>query len=222
MNDIFQPFLRRFVLVFFNDILVYSSDKEHHKEHLRLVLEKLAEHELYANRKKCEFGKESIGYLGHVITQEGVQVDKDKVQAILEWPIPANLRELRGFLGMTGYYRKFVYRYAQIAQPLTDQLRKDNFGWGPEATKAFQQLKQTLVQPHVLRLPDFKQPFVLEADASGKGVGAVLMQTNRPVAYFSKLLGARGQQKSVYEKELIAIVLVVEALSARETLCDSF
>ncbi|XP_063935341.1 transposon Tf2-1 polyprotein isoform X1 [Daucus carota subsp. sativus] len=210
MNDIFRPFLRKFVLVFFDDILVYSTGKEPHKEHLRLVLEKLAEHGLYANQKKCEFGKESIGYLGHVITHEGVQVDKDKVQAILEWPIPTNLRELRGFLGMTGYYRKFVHCYAQIAQPLTEQLRKDNFGWSPEATAAFQQLKETLINPPVLRLPDFRQPFVLEADASGKGIGAVLMQANRPIAFFSKLLGVRGQQKSVYEKELIAIVLAVQ------------
>lgn len=210
MNNVFKPFLRKFVLVFFDDILIYSKDEQEHSDHLQLVLGKLVDHCLYANRKKCEFGKNSIGYLGHVISEQGVDVDQDKVTAILEWPLPTNLRELRGFLGMTGYYRKFVAHYAHIAQPLTEQLRKDNYGWNEAATAAFELLKSALTKAPVLRMPDFQKLFIVETDASGYGVGAVLMQEGRPIAYFSKLLGVRGQQKSIYEKELIAIVLALQ------------
>ncbi|KAL8124581.1 hypothetical protein AgCh_012294 [Apium graveolens] len=210
MNDIFHPYLRRFVLVFFDDILVYSGSHEEHLEHLKTVLSTLARNSLYANLKKCEFGKYVIGYLGHVISKDGVEVDQDKVTTMLDWPLPKNLRDLRGFLGLTGYYRKFVARYALIARPLTEQLKKDNFGWTEAATHAFEQLKQAMANPPVLAMPDFQQTFVIEVDAFGFRIGAVLMQNNRPVAYFSKLLGIRAQQKSVYEKELIAICLAVQ------------
>ncbi|WOH08030.1 hypothetical protein DCAR_0727466 [Daucus carota subsp. sativus] len=210
MNDVFRPCLRRFVLVFFDDILVYSKTELEHTEHMQVALGLLAEHSLFANLKKCEFGKSKVGYLGHVISAQGVGVDQDKVQAVVEWPVPQNLRDLRGFLGLTGYYRKFVAKYAQIAQPLTDQLRKDNFGWSEAADTAFSTLKAAMVSAPVMVLPDFKQTFVLESDASGYGIGAVLMQQGRPIAYFSKLLGSRAQQKSIYEKELIAICLAVQ------------
>lgn len=198
------------MLVFFDDILVYSKGELEHREHLKLVLAKLQENKLYANLKKCEFGKEHIGYLGHVISGRGVEVDQEKVQAVMEWPQPRNLKELRGFLGLTGYYRKFVSKYAQIAQPLTEQLKKDSFGWTPTATKAFECLKTAMTTAPVLVMPDFQKEFIIEADASGLGIGAVLMQGNRPIAYFSKLFGVRTQQKSVYEKELIAICLAVQ------------
>lgn len=206
----FRPYLRRFVLVFFNDILVYSPSEEAHKDHLQCVLGKLAANSLYANYKKCAFGQTKVGYLGHVISQEGVSVDMEKVQAILDWPIPRNLKELREFLGLTGYYRKFVARYVQIASPLTEQLRKDSFGWNDRATLAFENLKAAMIQPPVLLLPDFNQLFIVETDASGYGIGAVLMQHNRPIAFFSKLLGVRTQQKSICENELIAICLSIQ------------
>lgn len=172
MNDVFRAFLRKFVLVFFDDILVYSSNEEEHKGHLQLVLTTLADQSLYANLKKCEFGRTTIGYLGHTISDQGVGMDQDKVQVMLEWPEPQNLRELRGFLGLTGYYRKFVARYAQIAQPLTEQLKKDNFGLTKEATTAFETLKAAMTSSPVLVLPNFQQTFVIESDASGYGVGA--------------------------------------------------
>lgn len=137
-------------------------------------------------------------------------VDGDKIKAVMKWTQPKNIRELGGFLGLTGYYRKFVAKYAQLARPLNEQLKKDCFGWNEAADRSFQLLKDTMVKPPVLIMPNFQQEFVVETDASGFGVGAVLMQNNRPVAYFSKLLGVKARQKSIYEKELIAICMAVQ------------
>ena len=189
--------------------MVYSKSWEAHRLHLQQVLELLSNHQLFANWKKYDIGKKEVAYLGHVISQAGVAMDQSKISAVTSWPVPTNIRELRGFLGLTGYYRKFVKGYASIAAPLTAQLKKDQFGWSEEATQAFTTLKQAMTQVPVLAMPDFNQMFITEADASGFGVGAVLMQLDHPLAFFSKVLGQRARQKSVYEKELIAIVLSV-------------
>ncbi|KAL4591834.1 hypothetical protein LXL04_004807 [Taraxacum kok-saghyz] len=210
MNDIFRPFLRKFVLVFFDDILIYSRTRDQHREHVSKVLLSLREHQLYVNHEKCNFGQESVAYLGHVISGQGVAVDPEKIKAIVEWKSPATLRELRGFLGLTGYYRKFIRGYASIAAPMTDLLKKGNFYWSHEAEKSFAQLKEIMTTAPILAMPDFQQVFIIETDASGYGVGAVLMQEGHPIAYYSQVLGTRNRTKPIYEKELIAIVWAVQ------------
>lgn len=210
MNEVFKPFLRRFVLVFFDDILVHSTSWEGHLQHLTTVLGVLHENQLYANEKKCCFGRKEVAYLGHIISAKGIVVDPEKIQAMVDWTSLKNIKELRGFLGLTGYYRRFIHRYAHIAAPLTAQLRKDNFLWNSEAESTFVRLKEALLAAPVLGIPNFSIPFVVEADASGKGIGAVLSQAHHPLAYFNKALGVRGEAKSIYEKELMAIVLAVQ------------
>ena len=209
MNDVFWPYLRKFVLVFFDDILIYSPSVESHQQHLALVLGILQANSLYANRKKCEFGRTQVAYLGHIISGQGVAADPSKIQAMNSWPTPTNLKALRGFLGLTGYYRKFVAGYARIASPLTDQLKKDRFGWSLEVATAFEELKQAMSSVPVLAMPDFTKPFIVETDASGFGLGAVLLQGQQPVAYYSQVLGPWARLKSIYEKELMAIVFTI-------------
>lgn len=134
MNALFRPVLRKFVLVFFDDILVYNASWEEHYRHLREVLTMLM---LFAKIFKCEFAREKIAYLEHAVSRDGVCVDPDKVRAINNWPTPSNIKHLRGFLGLMGYYRKFVSGYAQLFKPLTQLLRKDAFIWTNEALTAF-------------------------------------------------------------------------------------
>ncbi|GJU15925.1 reverse transcriptase [Tanacetum coccineum] len=166
-----------------------------HREHLAIVFKCLRDEKLYCNRKKCIFGQKQVEYIGHIVTGDGVKADPSKIMAMTEWPILRNLRELRGFLGLTGYYRKFVQGYGNIARVLTDLLKKDSFKWTDEATAAFRQLQRVLTPVLVLVLPNFSKKLTIEMDASGQGVEAVLMQEGRPVAYFSHVLGPRAQLK---------------------------
>ena len=209
MNSIFKPYLRRFVLVFFDDTLIYSKDLKTHLQHLGLTLQVLRKNELYANRK-CSFAQGKIDYLGHIISSQGVEVDPEKIRAIREWPIPINIRQVRGFLGLTGYYRKFVQNYGSIAAPLTQLLKKGGFKWGEEAQEAFLKLQQAMMTLLVLALPNFNAPFEIETNASGIGIGVVLTQSKRPIAYFSHTLATKDRAKPVYERELMAVVLAVQ------------
>lgn len=129
MNEIFRPYLRKFLLVFFDDILIYRKDWKEHLQHLKVTLEVLRQHQLYAKRMKCKFGSKEVVYLGHIISIEGVKADPSKIRSMLEWPMPLTLKSLRGFLGLTRYYRKFIKGYGQITTPLTDLLNKNAFGW---------------------------------------------------------------------------------------------
>ncbi|GAU47870.1 hypothetical protein TSUD_404410 [Trifolium subterraneum] len=210
MNEVLRPHLRKFVLVFFDDILVYSRSEEDHKLHLKTILQILRTQKLYANRKKCSFGQKEVEYLGHLISGKGVSADPKKIEDMNKWPYPKELKGLRGFLGLIGYYRKFVKNYSKIAWPLTQLLKKDNFIWGDEVQQAFDKLKQAMVTIPVLAMPNFNKEFVIETNASGKGIGAVLMQEGRPVAYMSQTLPDRAQGKSVYERELMAIVIAIQ------------
>ncbi|GAU44212.1 hypothetical protein TSUD_370750 [Trifolium subterraneum] len=171
MNEVFRHLLRKTTLVFFDDILVYSKSWLEHLKHLEEVLKILQSHGLVANKKKCQFGQNSVEYLGHLITGDGVAVDPSKVVSVTKWPVPKNVKGVRGFLGLTGYYRKFIRDYGKIAKPLTDFTKKDAFGWSDEAQKAFDQLKNSLTTAPILALPDFNKDFIIECDASGGGVG---------------------------------------------------
>jgi hypothetical protein len=211
MNSILEPYLRKFVMVFIDDILIYSADLTQHLEHLRLVFYTLRDHQFYLKRKKCVFAKSELQYLGHIISKDGVSTDPAKTQAMVDWPVPSSLTELRGFLGLTGYYRKFVRHYGAIAKPLTTLLQgKKRWEWTKEAQQAFDKLKQAMIQTPVLALPDFELPFVVETDACENGIGAVLMQQNRPVAFLSKALGVKNSQLSIYEKEFLALMMAVD------------
>ncbi|GAU32562.1 hypothetical protein TSUD_218200 [Trifolium subterraneum] len=214
MNHVFQPFLRKFVIVFFDDILIYSRSHHEHVARLALVFQTIRENNLFLNKSKCSFASLKVEYLGHFITKEGVSTDPSKIMVVSNWPQPQNLKQLRGFLGLAGYYRRFVKDFGKIAKPLTDLLKKDNFVWNEEEISAFSSLKQTLITAPVLTLPDFNKKFVVETDASGKGIGAVLMQDHHPIAYISKSLGPMQQALSVYERELLAIVYAVQKWGA--------
>ncbi|RVW68732.1 Transposon Tf2-2 polyprotein [Vitis vinifera] len=206
MNSIFRPYLRKFILVFFDDILVYSPTWELHLNHVRKTLEILKKHSFFVKATKCDFGKQELEYLGHIVTNHGVKVDGKKIEAMIAWPQPTTITELRGFLGLIGYYRKFVRNYGVLARPLTNLLKKGNFKWDEDAAAAFTMIKQALTTTPTLAMPNFNEPFTIETDASGDGIGAVLTQQGRPIAYMSRALGVTKRSWSIYAKEMLAIV----------------
>jgi hypothetical protein len=187
-----------------------SKTWEEHRAHLREVLSILQTHNLFVRREKCQFGQDSISYLGHVISSQGVAMDPEKIAAMTRWPKPTNIKALRVFLGLTGYYRKFIWNYGTIAAPLTQLLKKDSFIWTEAATEGFNSLKQAMTTGLVLAMPDFSKAFVLECDASGIGIGAVLMQDSRPIAFFSQAIKGRNLSMSTYEKEMMALIAAVQ------------
>nr|GEW58460.1 hypothetical protein [Tanacetum cinerariifolium] len=155
-------------------------------------------------------GIDSVEYLGHIILAKGVATDSKKIKAVQAWHVPTNLKQLRGFLGLTGYYRRFIHGYASISQPLTVLLKKNAFLWNSEAQAAFEILKQAMTQAPVLALPDFNEEFVIETHASGYGIGIVLQQKGHPIAFINKILAPKHQSLSAYERELLAVVLALQ------------
>lgn len=210
MNSVFKPLLRKSVLVFFDDILVYSKNLSEHWQHLEAVLQLMQNNKMYAKESKCNFAMEKVEYLGHFISGQGVETDPRKISAIVEWPVPKSVKDLRSFLGLSGYYRKFIRHYALLSKPLTELLKKGSFVWNESAQQAFTILKKALSTSPVLAVPNFSEIFIVETDASQYGIGAVLMQKDQPLAFISKTLGPKWQNLSVYEKELLAIVTAVQ------------
>jgi hypothetical protein len=170
------------------------------------ILTIMEDQSLYAKESKCEFGMTEVLYLGHIIGVKGVQVHQEKIQAIMEWPTPKTLTELRGFLGICTYYKKFVKGFSQLCAPLTDLTKKGAFKWSEEAQFTFDKMKKVMSTCPVLALQDFNQPFTLECDASEEGIGAVLMQNRHPLAYESRKLRGSKLLYNIYDKEMLAIM----------------
>ena len=211
MNRVFQPYLDKFVIVFIDDILVYSRGMEEHEEHLRVVLQTLRERQLYAKLSKCEFWLHQVIFLGHVISKKGIEVDPKKIEAVLNWEVPTNVSEVRSFLGLAGYYRRFVEGFSMIAKPLTRLLRKDvHFLWDEHCQRSFEELKQRLTSAPVLTIPYGKGGYVIYSDASYQGLGCVLMQHGKVVAYASRQLRPHEVSYPVHDLELAAVVFALK------------
>src|SRR6266508_1769912 len=207
MNKIFMEELDQFIVVFIDDILIYFKSAEEHEQHLRIVLEKLRAHELYAKFSKCEFWLQEIAFLGHIITEKGVAVDPSKVEAVLNWKTLASVSEIRSFLGLVGYYRRFIEDFSKIALPMTQLLQKGvEFKWTEAHQRSFDELERKLTTAPVLTLPNIHRNFTVYCDASGQGIGCVLMQDGKVVAYASRQLKVHEKHYPTHDLELAAVV----------------
>jgi len=206
MNHVLREFLGKFVVVYFDDILIYSKNLEEHCGHLRAVLEVLRKEHLFANLEKCVFCTDHVTFLGFVVSSKGIHMDEEKVRAIKDWPPPKNVSEVRSFHGLASFYRRFVKDFSTIAAPLNEIVKKNVvFKWGEKQEQAFAALKEKLTKAPILALPNFSKSFEIECDASNVGIGAVLMQEGHPIAYFSEKLKGASLNYSTYDKELYAL-----------------
>ncbi|XP_063942643.1 uncharacterized protein LOC135150309 [Daucus carota subsp. sativus] len=211
MNRVFKKYLDKFVIVFIDDILIYSKTAEEHAEHLRTALEILRKEKLYAKFSKCEFWLQEVQFLGHIVSRDGIKVDPAKIEAIMNWERPKTPTEIRSFLGLAGYYRRFVQDFSRIATPLTKLTRKnEKFIWNEKCEESFQELKKRLVSAPVLSLPDDQGNFVIYSDASYKGLGCVLMQHDKVIAYASRQLKPHERKYPTHDLELAAIVFALK------------
>jgi hypothetical protein len=207
MNSVFMPELDKFVVVFIDDILIYSKNEEEHAKHLRIVLTRLREHQLYAKFSKCVFLLEEIQFMGHVLSTKGIAVDPSKVKDILEWKPPATVHQVRSFLGLAGYYHRFILDFSKIVKPIIGLLKNDTkFEWSSKWNEAFEQLKVLLTTAPVLAQPDIEKPFDVYCDALGSGLGCVLMQEGRVIAYASRQLRRHDEHYPTHDLELVAVV----------------
>ncbi|GJR33957.1 putative reverse transcriptase domain-containing protein [Tanacetum coccineum] len=207
MNRVCKPYLDKFVIVFIDDILIYSKNKQEHEEHLKLILELLKKEELYAKFSKCEFWIPKVQFLGHVIDSQGIHVDPAKIESIKDWASPKSPTEIRQFLGLAGYYRRFIEGFSKIAKPMTKLTQKKvKFEWGDKQETAFQLLKQKLCSAPILALPEGSEDFIVYCDASIKGLGAVLMQREKVIAYASRQLKIHEKNYTTHDLELGAVV----------------
>ena len=199
------------MIVFIDDILIYSKTEEEHAEHLRISLEILRKEKLYAKFSKCEFWLKEVQFLGHIVSSEGIKVDPAKVEAVMDWDRPKTPTEVRSFMGLAGYYRRFIKDFAKIATPLTKLTRKnEKFIWNEKCEESFQELKKRLIAAPVLVLPDEQGNFVIFSDASHKGLGCVLMQHDKVIAYASRQLKPHELKYPTHDLELAAIVFALK------------
>ncbi|GJU01300.1 putative reverse transcriptase domain-containing protein [Tanacetum coccineum] len=203
MNSVCKPYLDKFVIVFIDDILIYSRNEKEHEEHLKTILEMLKKEELYAKFFKCEFWINTVKFLSHMIDSSGIHVDPAKIEAVKNWASPTTPSEIRQFLGLAGYYRRFIEGFSKIAKPMTKLTQKNQeFDWGEEQEEAFQLLKQKLCVAPILALPEGSEDFVVYYDASIKGLGAVLMQRMKVIAYTSRQLKIHEKNYTTHDLEL--------------------
>ncbi|XP_071688487.1 uncharacterized protein [Rutidosis leptorrhynchoides] len=210
MNQVFKPFIGKFVVVYFDDILIYSSSTEQHLSHLKQVFNTLRDQKLFANGKKCHFLTSEVRFLGYVVSGKGIRMDEGKIEAILTWPIPTTLHDIRSFHGLASFYRRFIKNFSTIIAPVTECMKGGRYTWNDAATAAFNDLKDKVTQAPVLALPNFEEVFHVECDASGVGIGGVLSQNKRPVAFFSEKLNDSRRRYSTYDREFYAIVRCLE------------
>lgn len=210
MNTVFKQHLRKFILVFFDDIFIYSLNIQEHLHHLDVVFATMKENSLLTKRSKFSFGGEQIEYLGYIISGQGVSTDPVKIETVRNWPKPTTIKQLRGFLGLTGYYPKFVRNYGSISKPLPALLKKTFFKWTNEVEQAFSILKIAMTSTLVLAFSDMSDTFVVETNASDYGIGVILMQKGHPADFISKALTPKQQVLPVYEKELLVVLLAIK------------
>ncbi|GKB39424.1 putative reverse transcriptase domain-containing protein [Tanacetum coccineum] len=211
MNRVCKPYLDKFVIVFIDDILVYSKNKEEHEEHLKLILELLKKEELYAKISKCKFWIPKVQFLGHVIDSKGIHVDPAKIESIKDWVSPKTPTEIRQFLGLAGYYRRFIEGFSKIAKSMTKLTQKNvKFDWGEKEEVAFQLIKRKLCSAPILALPKGSENFIVYCDASHKVLGAVLMQNEKFIAYASRQLKIHEKNYTTHDLELGAVVFALK------------
>jgi hypothetical protein len=187
MNKVFMDYLDKFMVVFIDDILIFSKNEEEHDEHLRFILQKLRENQLYAMLNKCEFWLKEVSFLGHIISEGGISVDPSKVKDVLSWNTPQSVSDIRSFLGLAGYYKRFIEGFSKISKPVTKLLEKGKtFEWTPKHETNFQELKKRLTTTPVLTMPYMEKSFSIYCDASGQDLGCVLMQDNHVLVYASR------------------------------------
>ncbi|GKE23146.1 putative reverse transcriptase domain-containing protein [Tanacetum coccineum] len=211
MNRVCKPYLDKFVIVFIDDILIYSKSKEEHEEHLKIILGLLKKEQLYAKFSKCDFWLDYVQFLGHVIDSKGVHVDPSKIEAIKNWAAPTTPTKVRQFLGLAGYYRRFIEGFSLISKPLTKLTQKSKkYEWGEEEEEAFQMLKQKLCSAPIFSLPEGTEDFVVYCNASTKGFGAVLMQREKVIAYASRQLKKHEENYMTHDLELRVVVFALK------------
>ncbi|GJT76481.1 reverse transcriptase domain-containing protein [Tanacetum coccineum] len=211
MNRVCKPYLDKFVIVFIDDILIYSKSEEEHEVHLKTILDLLEKEKLYAKFSKCEFWLKEVQFLGHVVNRDGIHVDPSKVESVKNWKTPESSTEIRSFLGLAGYYRRFIENFSKIAKPLTLLTQKNKtYVWGNEQDEAFRILKEKLCNAPVLALPDGPDDFVVYCDASKQGFGSVLMQQGKVIAYASRQLKKHEKNYTTHDLELGAVVFALK------------